>query len=234
MSTWLTVAFRRTVEGMWLLFLRVMAWRCRAVDIYGKGVRWCHSLYGFLSNDIWFSIFRYLAIVRPFQARPLIGECVFPTLCHSLLFYLPSKWETFLVNNLHHFNFYVHFSGITGTKTSIVVVFISSVLFNIPRFFQWYSDSIPCAAGSKLYFRSPGALQSSDNVARKQVWVRLSVCLSLWKQVHVRLSVSLKTGASSSVCLLCLSVCRSVSVMWQLPMMLLVGQTLCGAPPALT
>ena len=112
------------------------------------------------------------------------------------------------------------FSGITGTKTSIVVVFISSVLFNIPRFFQWYSDSIPCAAGSKLYFRSPGALQSSDNVARKQVRVRLSVCLS----------VSLKTGACSSVCLLSLSVCRSVSVMWQLPMMLLVGQRLCGAP----
>ena len=96
-------------------------------------------------------------------------------------------------------NFNDFFSGITGTKASIVVVFISSVLFNIPRFFQWYSDSIPCAAGSKLYFRSPGALQSSDNVARKQVRVRLFVCLSVC--LFVSLSVCLKTGASSSVCL---------------------------------
>ena len=104
--------------------------------------------------------------------------------------------------------FYWFFSGITGTKTSIVVVFISSVLFNIPRFFQWYSDSIPCAAGSKLYFRSPGALQSSDNVARKQVAVLLFVSLSacLWFSVPLSLSLlylyvsqpfCLPTGVSS-------------------------------------
>ena len=70
---------------------------------------------------------------------------------------------------------------------------------------------------SVLYFWSLGALESSDNVTRKQVGVRLSVCLSFCalllefgRTAELR-QCDEKIGRSSSVCLsVCLTVFLSV------------------------
>ena len=86
----------------------------------------------FLRTSDDFSVFcRYLAIVRPFQARPLIG--------------------------------------LTGTRVSIVTVFISSVVFNLLRFFEWQLDSIPCQDETSTYYRMSGFMQHPDHSLKKQV-----------------------------------------------------------------
>ena len=90
-----------------------------------------------------------------------------------------------------------------------MIVFVSSILFNIPRFFEWYLDSIPCMAGTKLYFRSPGSMQSEDNVVRKQVSVYLFICLSFYQSIfHPFVYLSVHLSMCLSVCFSKVPVCK--------------------------
>ena len=86
---------------------------------------------------------RYLAIVHPFKARPLVG--------------------------------------MTGTRTSIIIVWFSCVLFNIPRIFEDSIQKISCPDGSIRYFKISGSLEKHPTLKQSYIWLYFTfgICLPL-------------------------------------------------------
>ena len=72
-----------------------------------------------------------------------------------------------------------HLIGITGTKTSIALVFIVSVMFNIPRFLEWRIESVQCFNGNRRFFKIPGYIEANSRANTVYIWVYFTVGIFL-------------------------------------------------------
>ena len=63
-----------------------------------------------------------------------------------------------------------HLIGITGTKTSVLTVFIICLLFNIPRFFEMRIGEMTCQDGSGRYFSELSYLARGQRAHTIYIW----------------------------------------------------------------
>ena len=74
-----------------------------------------------------------------------------------------------------------HLIGLTGTRVSIAIVFVGSVIFNIPRFFYKNIEVIPCKNNKeKHYMLTPAGYMSRHNkVHIAYIWVYFTIGIFL-------------------------------------------------------
>ena len=65
--------------------------------------------------------------------------------------------------------------GMTFARCSIAVVFVFCILFNLPRFWRQYVDSMDCQEGGRVYFTSKGFLQTDPIFGTVYLWVYFSI-----------------------------------------------------------
>ena len=65
-----------------------------------------------------------------------------------------------------------HIIGMTGTKASILAVFLICLVFNLPRFFEVQIESLDCIGGTKVYFKNMNGYFKTNTSARMAfVWI---------------------------------------------------------------
>ena len=72
-----------------------------------------------------------------------------------------------------------HMIGLTGTRVSIILVFIVSVMFNIPRFFEYYVESIRCVDGRYEYLKNMGYMRTQLFARTIYVWAYFTIGIFL-------------------------------------------------------
>ena len=69
--------------------------------------------------------------------------------------------------------------GLTGTRVSITVVFLLCLLANIPRFFEYYIEWVPCTDQSVRLIRNFGFMMSNKRARAVYMWIYFSVGIFL-------------------------------------------------------
>ena len=116
---------------------------------------------------------------EPFAYESLSFQLVYRTYGPAVIntFILTSTWLTVTMALsrylaiVHPFKAR-HVIGMTGTKASIVCVFLICLIFNMPRFFEKQIESLDCHDGSKNYFQKHNGFFTTNAEARKTfVWI---------------------------------------------------------------
>lgn len=69
--------------------------------------------------------------------------------------------------------------GMTGTKASIVLVFLTCLAFNIPRFFEHTITTVPCEDGREMYMLETGELVHNETAFTVYTWLYFSIGIFL-------------------------------------------------------
>ena len=73
-----------------------------------------------------------------------------------------------------------HMIGLTGTRVTILLVFFISILFNIPRFFNYRIESIQCDDGRNIFLSNTWFMNSGNSGLRTAyIWAYFSVGIFL-------------------------------------------------------
>jgi len=98
--------------------------------------------------------------------------------------------------------------GKTFTVTSLVAVFVVSVLFNVPRFLRDEAQSVIRDAGRRFYFAYPGPLQRHPDAMLAYLWtyftlgIVMPLCVLVFCNAHLiktlRMSILARFDAQTS------------------------------------
>lgn len=135
----------------------------------------CFSLlpHGFIAEERFEYQFKNFQLVYRVYSGALINT-----------FILTSTWLTVTMATSRYlaicYPFKWHYLvGMTGTKASIVLVFLTCLAFNIPRFFEHTITTLSCEDGREMYLMAPGELMHNEIAFNVYTWLYFSIGIFL-------------------------------------------------------